>query len=154
MAKRKLTEKRRLALRKDIARKLKKGESQGSILRHIAWKYQISPETVRWYLKGRNGGATHRKSDSGKTPTASSPSNGHHPRMAGAGHDLRNLITELSDWKLHRLLKARKLIPELKAYRNRQVELEERVSELSRELTSTRTRTRRIERQINRLILA
>ena len=69
MAKRKLSEKDRAAIRRRLKRGLAKGTPPSELLKRAAKRYGISTETARWYLKSLANG---------KEPTAhSSAMNGY-----------------------------------------------------------------------------
>lgn len=62
MAKRKLSEKDRAAVRRMLKRGLAKRKPQSELLKAAAKKYGISTETARWYLKSlKIGKASRRK---------------------------------------------------------------------------------------------
>ena len=69
MAKRKLSGSQRLALRKELKRRIAAGVKPVKFLEKIAAKYGLSTVTVRWYLKGlTNGKASKRKSAAKRKP--------------------------------------------------------------------------------------
>jgi hypothetical protein len=146
MAKRKLSVAQRAALRKAIRKQLAAGTPQAEVLRSMAGKYSVSPETVRWYLKSAgNGSASHAKpakrGASRKTPSK----NGHVPGLLG-------LVRTVSENGLKRALAAKRLFPRLDAQLARRLELLRVVKKAKSTLRRVESRAKKLRRKIARLI--
>ena len=67
MARKKLSESQRTAIRKEILKRLAAGASRTAVSRDLSKTYRVSPVTIRWYIKTLKGTA-------GAARTASAPS--------------------------------------------------------------------------------
>jgi hypothetical protein len=56
MARKKLSDAQRAAIKKEILKRLADGESRTSVGRHLSKKYGVSTVTIRWYVKTLRGG--------------------------------------------------------------------------------------------------
>ena len=162
MAKRKLSEAQRVAIRKNIRSKISAGEPQAEILRTISAQYKVSPETVRWYLKSTSNGARARR------PGPKAPSNGAQKRVAsalrakaaskrkhsanGKSHGLLDLVRSVSEEGLKRALAAKKLLPRLEAKIAQKLHLEGLARKVRKALRAADAQAARLKRKVARLI--
>src|SRR5262245_55918761 len=104
MAKKKLSGPQRIAIRKEILKRLAAGESRSSVGRQLSKKYHVSTVTIRWYIKSRKGPAA--APGSTPLPTVS---------ITGSKRSLRllDLVKNVSEEGLTRALAARKLFVRL-----------------------------------------
>jgi hypothetical protein len=165
MAKQKLTPEKRVALRKELKRKLAAGVSRSEILKTLSTKFGITPEGMRWYLKekfpkrskastastGKRGMARRGGQTLGKQGAKAKKATSAKPALNGSALHLPEVLNRLTERDLKRLLSAKKMVPDLEASRRREQELRTRVRELGRELRAESYKARKIQRQIKRL---
>ena len=161
MAKRKLDDSQRAAIRKEISAKLSAGVHQSDVLQSIAKRYSISSESVRWYLKDvRKGRRSGSRKASGRTvlhgagrapkrgrafkPVSKASRNGH-------GKSLLEIVKSVSANALRRALEAKKLLPTLESLRKRYANLEQVKRTVNASLGAVAGKLKSLERRIGRL---
>lgn len=133
MARKKLSDAQRIAIRKEIAKRLGAGESRSSVGRLLARKYGVSTVTIRWYIKSLRG--------------AAAPRNGR-----GSGPiRLLDLVKHVSEDGLNRALAAKKLFLELQAKLRESERLRRAEDELRKSRESLLASARRLEAKLQRL---
>ncbi len=133
MARKKLSDAQRVAVRKEIAKRLGDGESRSSVGRLLARKYGVSTVTIRWYIKSLKGSAAPRNG-SGSGPIR-----------------LLDLVKHVSEDGLSRALAAKKLFLELQAKLRESERLRRAEDELRRSRESLLASARRLEAKLQRL---
>lgn len=161
MAKRKLSEAQRVAIRKNIRTKIAAGEPQAEILRTISAQYKVSPETVRWYLKSSSNGAhSHRPGPktrskrSGKKGAAARAKTFPKRRASanGKSHGLLDLVRSVTTEGLKRALAAKKLLPRLEAKIAEKLRLEGLAKKVRKALRAAESQAARLQRRVRRLV--
>jgi hypothetical protein len=132
MARKKLSDAQRVAVRKEIAKRLGAGESRSSVGRLLARKYGVSTVTIRWYIKSLRG--------------AAAPRNG-----SGSPIRLLDLVKHVSEDGLNRALAAKKLFLELQAKLRESERLRRAENELRKSRESLLASARRLEEKLQRL---
>jgi len=156
MAKRKLDEDKRKALRADISARLAAGIHRRILVKELSLKYRISPISMRWYLRTQDPVGP---SGSHPLPPASheAPTEAITQALLGGdaavGHDasLVDLLNGLTQEKIKRLMEAKKLIPKLLVFRRHESELRHQIERLEKKLGSEVGKARGLEAQIKRL---
>ena len=105
MARKKLSESQRKAIRKEILKRLAAGQSRSSIGRLLSRKYGVSTVTIRWYVKSLKGNAP---VSSASLPSVSI-------RGSRRSVQLLDLVKNVSQEGLTRALAAKKLFLQLQA---------------------------------------
>jgi hypothetical protein len=151
VAKRKLNDRQRVALREEIRSRLSSGIPQKEVVKSLASKYKISPISLRWYIRHLPSG-----NRSGKLlvlPTSGDYHGGpgHVRDQNGHSEPFEKVLNRLSEGSLKRLLAAKKLVPQLQLVRRYESELRGKIRELERRLQAEEGRARVIERKIKRL---
>ena len=126
MARKKLSDAQRAAIKKEILKKLKAGESRTSVGRQLSKKYGVSTVTIRWYVKNLKGKAA--------APAA----------RASASIRLLDIVKNVSAEGLARALAAKKLFVQL------QQQLAQ-TEQLRRSLDAATARARQLEKKLQRL---
>src|SRR5262245_51904762 len=96
MARKKLSDAQRAAIKKEILKKLSAGASRTSVGRELSRKYGVSTVTIRWYIKTLKGGPA-------QAPIARSRSS----------MRLLDIVRNISSEGLARAVAAKKLLVEL-----------------------------------------
>lgn len=96
MARKKLSESQRAAIRKEIRRRLDAGASKTSVGRDLSRKYGVSTVTIRWYVKSIQGDAVL-------------------PARSRTTMRILDIVRNVSEEGLARALAARKLFVQLQA---------------------------------------
>ena len=135
MAKKKLSGAQRVAIRKDILRRLAAGQSRSSIGRLLARKYGVSTVTIRWYIKSLKGAAA---------PRNGSPS---------GSIRLLDLVKHVSEDGLNRALAAKKLFTQLQAKLAESEKLRQAEREVRRSLEIIMASAKRLEKKLQKLTL-
>lgn len=127
MARKKLNDAQRAAIKKEILKKLAAGDSRTSVGRQLSKKYGVSTVTIRWYIKTLKGGM----------PAAS---------VARSRNSMRilDIVKNVSEEGLARALAAKKLFVQL------QQQLAQ-TEQLRRSLDAATARTRELEKKLQRL---
>lgn len=99
MARKKLSESQRAAIRKEIRRRLAAGDSKTSLGRDLSRKYGVSTVTIRWYVKSLQGDSA--------LPAVSARSR--------TSMRILDIVRNVSEEGLARALAARKLFVQLQA---------------------------------------
>ena len=126
MARKKLSDVQRTAIKKEILKKLKAGESRTSVGRQLSKKYGVSTVTIRWYVKNLKG----------TTPAPAARST--------TSLRLLDIVKNVSAEGLARALAAKKLF----------VQLQEQLAhteQLRRSLDAATARARVLEKKLQRL---
>lgn len=131
MARKKLSDAQRIAIRKEIAKRLGAGESRSSVGRLLARKYGVSTVTIRWYIKSLRGAAA--------------------PRKSSGSIRLLDLVKHVSEDGLNRALAAKKLFLELQAKLRESERLRRAEDELRKSRESLLASARRLEAKLQRL---
>lgn len=142
MARKKLSDAQRVAIRKEIVKRLGAGASRTSTSRELAKKYGVSSVTIRWYIKTLNG-------------TGSSRSPRVLPSSAGRGSvKLLDIVRHVSADGLERALAAKKLFLQLQA----KLEESERLRRTEEQIHKSRTllleSAKKLEQKLHRLTLS
>ena len=170
MAKRKLSEKDRSALRRMLKRGVAKNIQQSELLKSVAKKYGLSPITVRWYLVNLDGGSkTKTKSVKKKAAPRRKPARKTRRRKSRASSTSRNgqvgttfLIKKAQAAARDRAREAttlKRLLPEYTQVKRNQEKLQGRLQEvrqLERAVTGSlrqaAKRAKKLEAQLKGLI--
>jgi hypothetical protein len=126
MARKKLSDAQRAAIKKEILKKLRAGDSRTSVGRQLSKKYGVSTVTIRWYIKALKGNSA--------SPVARSQSS----------IRLLDIVKNVSAEGLARALAAKKLF----------IQLQEKLAEteqLRRSLEAATARARELEKRLQRL---
>jgi len=169
MPKTKLTNERRDALRKEIARSVKAGTPQAHIFETLSKKYGVSSEAIRYYLKAlsKKAGLKAKKGAAQASPKAAKPVKAGkgkasknpksvvkpQARKARAKFTSRGLaalrisdaVKGLTAKDLERALEARRLLPALEASRASALSLRVKAKEAAAQAA-------RLERQFQKLV--
>lgn len=141
MARKKLSDAQRVAIRKDILKRLGAGASRTSTSRELARKYGVTTVTIRWYIKSLKGTASGR--------STSLPRQG--PRSSLR---LLDIVKGVSTDGLERALAAKKLFLELQA----KLEESERLRRTEQEIRKSRETllagARKLEEKLHRLTVS
>ena len=150
MAKRKMSERQRESIRKEIKQGLSRKKKKSVILSRVAEKYKISTETVRWYLKSlsKNGKAAKQKKKRRRRARtrahANGSGNGPRPRLF-------DLIRSVSEQKLKLALRAKRLVPALEARLKKADSLRRLERKVKSNLKSVTAQAAKIEKKIRSL---
>jgi len=141
MARKKLSDAQRVAIRKDILKRLGAGASRTSTSRELARKYGVTTVTIRWYIKSLKGPATGRP-----LPFP--------PRGTRSPLRLLDIVRSVSADGLERALAAKKLFLELQA----KLEESERLRRTEQEIRKSRetllASARKLEEKLHRLTVS
>jgi hypothetical protein len=166
MAKQKLTPEKRVALRKELAAKIKAGLPRVKILKSLSDKFGITTEGMRWYWNaGSSNGTPKKAAPAAKSKPVTGPrpapkkalrkalvAKMHAPKPSQNGNSLHlPEILNHTEGELKRILAAKKLVPHLEAATRREQELRKHVKTLSRELRAESSKARKLQRQIRKL---
>jgi hypothetical protein len=135
MAKKKLSGPQRVAIRKDILKRLAAGQSRSSIGRQLARKYGVSTVTIRWYIKSLKGNAPAPKAP--PLPVVEIGRSRHSMKLL-------DIVKNVSEEGLARALAAKKLFVQL------QQQLAQ-TEQLRRSLDAATARARQLEKKLQRL---
>lgn len=135
MARKKLSEAQRAAIRKEILKKLAAGASRSSTSRLLARKYGVSTVTIRWYIKSLKG------------PTPSSAV-GSKP---GRSIKLLDIVKQVSEDGLERALAAKKLFQQLQAKLAESERLRRTEEEIRKSRETLEASARKLEARLHRL---
>ena len=127
MARKKLSDAQRAAIKKEILKKLAAGDSRTSVGRQLSKKYGVSTVTIRWYVKTLKGRAP-------ALPVARTRSS----------LRLLDIVKNVSEEGLARALAAKKLFVQL------QQQLAQ-TEELRRSLDAATARAKELEKKLQRL---
>jgi hypothetical protein len=130
VAKRKLSDRQRIAIRKEIKAMLASRVPRHEVVKALSAKYRISPISLRWHIRMLLG--------------------------AGRGSGIQSapftrILNQLSDKKVKRILAAKKLVPELESARRHESELRGKIRDLERQLHAEENKVRLIKQRIKRL---
>src|SRR5436190_8893286 len=96
MARKKLSDAQRAAIKKEILKRLSAGESRTSVGRELSKKYGVSTVTIRWYVKTLKG----------KSPAIPAA-------RSGSSIRLLDIVKNVSEEGLARALAAKRLFVQL-----------------------------------------
>ena len=144
MAKKKLSGPQRVAIRKEILKRLAAGQSRSSIGRQLSRKYGVSTVTIRWYIKSLKGNAP--GGQGAPMPVVSIGS-------SRRSMKLLDIVKNVTEEGLSRALAARKLFVQLQAKlaegeRLRRAELQVRKS-----LAILMASAKQLEQKLHRLTM-
>ena len=141
MARKKLSDAQRVAIRKDILKRLGAGASRTATGRELARKYGVTTVTIRWYIKSLKGPAGGR--------SLSLPHRGSRSPLR-----LLDIVKNVSADGLERALAAKKLFLELQA----KLEESERLRKTEQEIRKSRetllASARKLEEKLHRLTVS
>jgi hypothetical protein len=141
MARKKLSDAQRVAIRKDILKRLGAGASRTSTSRELARKYGVTTVTIRWYIKSLKGPASRL--------SPSLPARGSRSSLR-----LLDIVKNVSADGLERALAAKKLFLELQA----KLEESERLRKTEQEIRKSRetllASARKLEGKLHRLTIS
>jgi len=126
MARKKLTDAQRAAIKKEIQKRLSAGESRTSVGKQLSRKYGVSTVTIRWYVKTLKGGPA---------PSAA---------RSRSSMRLLDIVKNVSAEGLARALAAKKLFVQLQ----QKLAVAER---LRRSLETATASARQLEKRLHRL---
>jgi hypothetical protein len=137
MARKKLSDAQRVAIRKEILKKLGAGASRSSTARELGRKYGVSTVTIRWYIKSLKG-----------------PRSGIRTRVLNGSNGsikLLDIVQSVSEDGLARALAAKKLFLELQAKLEESERLRRTEEEIRRSRESLLASARKLEEKLHRL---
>lgn len=137
MARKKLSDAQRVAIRKEILRRLGAGASRTSVARELGRKYRVSTVTIRWYIKALKGPRL------GSRALAVPGSNGK--------VKLLDIVKNVSEDGLSRALAAKKLFLELQAKLEESERLRRAEEEIRKSRETLLKSARKIEERLHRL---
>jgi hypothetical protein len=142
MAKKKLSGPQRVAIRKEILKRLAAGESRSSVGRQLARKYGVSTVTIRWYIKSLKGNAP-----------AGSPAPLPAVRIGRSARSpkLLDIVKNVSEEGLTRALAAKKLFLELQEKLAEGEKLRRAEREVRRSLELIMASAKQLEKKLHKL---
>jgi hypothetical protein len=143
MARKKLSESQRKAIRKEILKRLAAGQSRSSIGRLLARKYSVSTVTIRWYVKSLKGNA----------PVSSASLPGVSIRGSRRSVQLLDIVKTVSQEGLTRALAAKKLFLQLQAKLAESEKLRRAEQEVRKSLQILMASARQLEKRLHKLTL-
>ena len=142
MAKRKLTDRQRTALRTLIRSLVKRGTPKAEILKRVSLKFSISPESARWYLNGRSSLAR---------PTAkrrAKPAR----RKGKLATRILNVVKNVTTGVLRKALEAKKLLPQLEAKLKAREKLARAEAKVVQSLRAAEAQAEKLKQKIAKLV--
>jgi hypothetical protein len=122
------------------------GTSRPEILKTVSTKYRISPESVRWYLKGASGSVA-------KTNGTRRLHNLKKPKFGATnGARLLDVVKKVSVKALRKAIEAKKLLPRLQEELKRRDRLALAERKVKRALQTVNARARKLQQMIERLV--
>ena len=162
MAKRKLSEKDRAALRRMLKRGIAKRIPQSELLKAVAKKYGISTETARWYLKSLKMGKTAKRKPGRARRQGVRPKRRKRRANRKSTSNVPALIKKAQATARDRAREAatlKRLLPEYTQVRRNQEKLRDRLQEVrqleravSGSLRQANKRAKKIEAQLRGLV--
>jgi len=142
MARKKLSESQRKAIRKEILKRLAAGQSRSSIGRLLSRKYGVSTVTIRWYVKSLKGNAP----ASASLPSVS-------VRGSRRPVQLLDLVKNVSQEGLTRALAAKKLFLQLQAKLAESEKLRRAEKDVRKSLQIILASARQLEKRLHKLTI-
>ena len=139
MARKKLSESQRTAIRKEILKRLAAGASRTSVSRDLSKRYRVSTVTIRWYIKTLKGTA-------GAARTASAPI-----AASARAMKLLDIVKNVSEDGLTRALAAKKLFVQLQQKLAETERLRRAEREVQRSLQLITASARQLEKKLHKL---
>jgi hypothetical protein len=144
MAKKKLSGPQRVAIRKEILKRLAKGQSRSSVGRLLARKYGVSTVTIRWYIKSLKGNAPVPR-------PAPLPAVAIVPSRQSMR--LLDIVKNVSEEGLTRALAAKKLFVQLQEKLAESEKLRQAERDVRRSLEIIMASAKRLEKRLQKLTL-
>ena len=145
MAKKKLSGPERVAIRKDILKRLAAGQSRSSVGRELARKYGVSTVTIRWYIKSLKGNA----------PIPPTPRPAPLPALSvgrsRGSLKLLDIVQNVSEEGLARALAAKKLFLQLQQKLAESEKLRRAEREVRQSIEILMASARRLEKKLQKL---
>jgi hypothetical protein len=135
MARKKLSDAQRVAIRKEILKRLRAGASRSSVGRELAKKYGVSTVTIRWYIKSLKG------------PAPAS-------RNGGTRVRLLDLVKSVSEDGLARALAAKKLFRQLEAKLEESERLRRAEEEIRKSRESLLASAKKLQAKLHRMTVS
>ena len=162
MAKPKLSEVQRKALRSDIKARLSKKEAPAVIIKAISEKYKIVSFTARWYLKtvlasrpgrkpGKKKAAITGRASSVKSSTPARKIRKRNKKRIARGASTNGILEAAISKSIQRASLAKKLYPKLQATLNRARDLRRQEAKNGKSARATEIRAKKLETQIRAL---
>jgi len=163
MAKRKLSESQRSAIRKELAELLKKAKTKAEAFRAVAKKYNITTITARWYAKTLKGvparaakaskAVLRKASEIVARPAARA--RGHRNGTAnGVGDAAGRLLSSLAsaaELALARAKRAKKIVPQWQAYVRKELSLRKLEARVRRDLQVAARKAQELGKKVKAL---
>jgi hypothetical protein len=144
MARKKLSGPQRVAIKKEILKRLAAGESRSSVGRQLAKKYGVSTVTIRWYIKTLKGNAP--SAGSALLPAVTI---GRSKRSM----KLLDIVKNVSEEGLARALAAKKLFVELQSQLAESEKLRRAEKEVRRSLQLILASAKQLEKKLHKLTI-
>jgi len=144
MARKKLSGPQRVAMRKDILKRLAAGQSRSSIGRLLARKYGVSTVTIRSYIKSLKGNA--RAPTPAPLPVVSIGRSKHSMKLL-------DIVKNVSEEGLTRALAAKKLLVQLQAKLAESEKLRQTERDVRRSLEIIMASAKQLEKKLQKLTL-
>ena len=167
MAKRKLSESQRTAIRQELSKLLRTANTKAEALRTVAKKYGITTITARWYAKTLNGATAPRKPKAPKvrpTPAAkkrdvAAPSKARRPAASRNGHSMLGGAVQrivagalaTAEKAFTRARQAKDLIPRWQVYVRKESSLRKVERQVRQELEAVAKKARALHERIKAL---
>jgi hypothetical protein len=142
MARKKLSGPQRVAIRKEILKRLGAGQSRSSIGRQLAGKYGVSTVTIRWYIKSLKGNAPVAKPAPLPVVTIG---------RSRQSMKLLDIVRNVSEEGLARALAAKKLFVQLQAKLAESEKLRRAEQGVRRSLEILMASAKRLEQKLHKL---
>jgi hypothetical protein len=151
MAKRKLSLKQRLYLRKDLRQLLAQKKKQADILRAIAKKYGITTISARWYyhsiVRPARPSPVQEAAVSGRTIEYRSQAHADNATSLRIVHEVQSIAEK----NFKRFLEAKKLIPKWQIYVKKEAALRKLESKVRSDLRAVSNKASALHRKIRAL---
>ena len=144
MARKKLSERQRAAIRKEILKRLSAGQSRTSIGRQLARKYGVSTVTIRWYVKSMKGSAPASKGVPLPTVTIT---------RSRRSMKILDIVKNVSEEGLARALAAKRLFVKLQEKLAESERLRRAEQEVRRSLQVIMASAKQLEKKLLRLTI-
>lgn len=142
MARKKLSDSQRVAVRKEIQKRLDAGASRSSVGRELARKYGVSTVTIRWYIKSLRGISIQPRAQLIGRPS---------PK---GSLRLLDIVQNISEDGLARALAAKKLFLQLQQKLEESDRLRRSEQEIRKSLETVMASARKLEEKLHRLTVS